>query len=182
MTTFVPSLVRDDGGRWSRAVVVVGTEVERTGVGESTAPTRRPTIAKHMAASKSGRPRGNPAWTPGCPSPNPRGRPRTGLAAAEKIRERVDPDDWISFELGVAMDVKLSIAERRAAWHALIDRGFVKPATAHDLNVSRGDGASYDLSALTDEQLAERLAWLRGRRELGEGTPAEPDQDPTTGG
>lgn len=75
------------------------------------------------------------------------------------------------------MDTKLSIAERRAAWHALIDRGFVKPAQVHDLNVN-ADRHSYDLSSLSDEQLTERLAWLRGQRELGDGTPAEPDQDP----
>ena len=105
---------------------------------------------------------GNPAWVKGCPSPNPNGRPRTGLACAEKVRELVDPAEWVAFELAVARDPKMPLDRRAAAWHALIDRGFTKPAQGVDLLVAGSAGAvTRDWSALPlDERraLLERLS------------------------
>ncbi len=62
-------------------------------------------------------------------SGNARGRPRTGLAFAERVRERIDPDLVIDLALRVASDETIAPAERLAALLPLIDRGFIKPPT-----------------------------------------------------
>jgi hypothetical protein len=41
-------------------------------------------------------------WKKGCPPPNPKGRPRTGTALAERIRERVDVDELIQIASDIA--------------------------------------------------------------------------------
>jgi hypothetical protein len=39
---------------------------------------------------------------PGCPANNPRGRPKTGLALAEAVREHVDPAELVRLALDLA--------------------------------------------------------------------------------
>lgn len=59
-----------------------------------------------MSEGTERRPPGNPNWVRGCPSPNPAGRPRTGLALSEAIRARLDPDT-LNELITVALDVAL---------------------------------------------------------------------------
>lgn len=122
----------------------------------------RVTLAKQMGDQSDAPERrgpGNPAWVKGGPSPNPSGRPRAGLACAEKIREQVDPADWIAFELAVATDPQKSISERRAAWLALIDRGFVRPAQEHNVSISN-TSPEHSYSHLSEVDLDLELARL----------------------
>src|SRR5262245_12477117 len=70
--------------------------------------------------------RGNPAWMPGAPSPNPGGRPR-GLAAL--VREQTgDGLELVAFMLtifrGKRKGASLKLRMEAAAW--LADRGFGK--------------------------------------------------------
>lgn len=108
------------------------------------------------------------------------GRPKRGETRAEQVRRNVDWEKADARMLKILLDPKSKDADAIAAYRELNDRGYGRAVSQHELHVSRGDGGSYDLSALSDEQLAERLAWLRGQRaELAEGTPTEPDQEPT---
>ncbi len=108
------------------------------------------------------------SWKPGCPSPNPGGRPRSSLRAAEAVRELVDPAEWVEFELALARDEKQSADRRAAAWHALIDRGFVRPPTTQDITVSAGTGPARDYSALPLEKLLELEAMHNAVPTVGE--------------
>lgn len=100
------------------------------------------------------------SWAPGT-SGNPLGRKPSGFAASEKIRERLDLDEWIDFELQVARDVKEPIDRRACAWRALIDRAFVRPATGIDVRTTSGDAPARDLSSVPTDELEAKLAWLR---------------------
>src|SRR3954468_3974752 len=91
--------------------------------------------------------RGNPNWTAG-KSGNPRGRPRSGLAFAERVRERVDPDVVIDLAMRVTEDEDLTPSERLAALWPLSDRGFVKPPQTLAASLTAHADASFDVSAL----------------------------------
>lgn len=106
------------------------------------------------------------SWKPGCPSPNPNGRPRAGTAFAERVRERVDPDLVIELALRVAGDEALTPSERLAALWPLIDRGFVKPPTT--INASVTSSVERDWSALPIDERRELLERLRAVPKLGE--------------
>lgn len=123
-----------------------------------------------MAEQATSRRRGNPNWTKGGPSPNPNGRPRTGQALAETIRVKVDPAEWVDFELAVARDTKQPIEKRAAAWHALVDRGFPKPAQT----LLTGDASEPepDLSAFTTDELAQWIA-LRDKAQRSAGSAVD---------
>lgn len=127
-------------------------------------------MAEHAEAK-----RGNPNWVKGGPSPNPKGRPRTGLAAAEKIRELVDPAEWIAFELETARDTTASRERRSAAWHALIDRGFIKPPMGIDANVTNANASQLDWSKATDEQIRDFVGVYEAllRSADNDGSPAD---------
>lgn len=107
------------------------------------------------------------SWKPG-QSGNPAGRPRSPNAAAEKIRERVDLDRVLDL-VDVVLDQKSSAAERADARDRLavvlpvIDRGYTKPPTGiHATLETSATSGSRSFDHLTQEQLRERLAWIRG--------------------
>ncbi len=66
-------------------------------------------------------------------SDNPRGRPRAGLALAEKIRELVDPGELVGMLLGIARDPAVAVKQRLAAISMLADRGWSKPPMAVEI-------------------------------------------------
>lgn len=98
------------------------------------------------------------SWKPG-QSGNPGGRPRTAYAFSEKVRERIDPDQVIALALEFANDAAQPVERRLAVLWQLVDRGFVKPPTTVNANVSSGPLArDYDAMPLADrERLLEML-------------------------
>lgn len=109
---------------------------------------------------------------------NPKGAPRKAESLAHACREAMS-----STELAANMRKLAETAEseqvryQALAW--LADRAHGKVSSDYSLTLNRGAGdGDYQLADLSDEQLAARLEWLKGRA-LAEGTPAESDQDPT---
>lgn len=112
------------------------------------------------------RPRGNPAMVKGGPSLNPKGRPRAGLALAERIRERLDPDTLLDLAVRVAADETLSPERRLEVLIPLYDRGYLKPPTTIAAKVETTDATPRrDWSAVPLEQRRELLAELRRVRD-----------------
>lgn len=96
-------------------------------------------------APKAKRPRGNPNWIKGGPSPNPKGRPRSGMALSDMIRRKVDPQRMVDIALAIAdgrpvpmldeageptndMSSLPTCRDRLAALTWIRDSGFFKPA------------------------------------------------------
>jgi hypothetical protein len=108
-------------------------------------------------------------WLPGS-VPNPKGRPKTGLALAERIRARVDVDQMIDHVLAIAMGKPLGnevlgesssgwapvvdAKTRLAAWNFLADRGFMKPATSLEVSGSNAPQRMVDFGRLPAEDVA----------------------------
>lgn len=103
------------------------------------------------------------AWKPG-QSGNPRGRPRSGLAFAERVRERIDPDLVIDLALRVAEDEELSPTERLATLWPLIDRGFIKPPQTLAATLTSHDYESFDVNALRLDEQRTLLDLIRRTR------------------
>ena len=109
------------------------------------------------------KPRPAHLWKPG-QSGNPKGRPRSGLAFAERVRERIDPDLVIDLALRVAADETISAERRLEALLPLIDRGFIKPPTTIAARVE-----TTDMTPRRDWQtvpLEERRALLESIRRV----------------
>lgn len=70
--------------------------------------------------------RGNPMMVKGGPPLNPHGRPRTGHALAEKVREMVDPAELVAFFLKIKNDPSAKQSDRITAANWLSERGWGK--------------------------------------------------------
>ena len=87
---------------------------------------------------------------------NPRGRPPSGRALAEKIRAKAGDDAAVYVDElhRMALSRRIAPKVRVEVMRVLLDRGFGKPPT--DINVSSGsalDLTGVDLDKLTDRQL-----------------------------
>jgi hypothetical protein len=80
-------------------------------------PRSKPPSRRGMGATAG-------SFKPGDPRINRAGRPRPGLAFAERVRERVDPDMVIDLAIAVAEDESTPLGHRLAALWQLIDRGY----------------------------------------------------------
>jgi hypothetical protein len=170
----------------------------RGDMGKSTPNLPRPRLAcvtadNEKAKGKRGGLRST-SWKPGCPSPNPGGRSRSSFRASEAVRELVEPEEWIAFELAIARDPNQTPDRRSAAWHALIDRGFTRAPSLLEASVTTGASQpGPDLSNLSDDEFERILAMAEGRapavlgagdgseaRALDDATPrSETDSDAT---
>ena len=101
------------------------------------------------------------AFRPGT-SGNPRGRPRTGLALAEKIREMVDPAELVGIVLAIARDPGAPVKHRLAAVTLLADRGWSKPPVAIEIEASTTE---IDVLAMTPRERHEEIERLLAKRE-----------------
>lgn len=113
-----------------------------------------------MKQSPSKKPPTAGSWKPG-QSGNPNGRPRSGLALAEAIRERVDPHKVIDLVVRHLEDEDVPVAQRLAAVLPWMHSGFLKPPTSSSLDIT--SGAERDLSHLSTAELTEMLARIEGR-------------------
>lgn len=108
----------------------------------------------------------------GAPSVNPSGRPRSGLALSEAIREKLDPFAVVELVNRFLADETVPLERRLGVLLPWAHAGYLRPPTTINANVSAEPSAAHDLDGLTDDELRERLEWLRGRRSLTAG----PDQ------
>lgn len=100
------------------------------------------------------------SWKPGT-SGNPNGRPRSGLAFAEAVRERIDPHQVLDLVARHLEDEDVPIAQRLATVLPYLHAGFVKPPTTTDVNVSTGAAAeAARLDAIPIEERRRLLADL----------------------
>ncbi len=106
-------------------------------------------------------------WAKGNPG-NPKGRPRAGLAFAERVRERIDPDLVIDLAMRVACDESLSPIERLRELWPLIDRGFIKPPTTIAAQLETTT-RSRDWSQLPLEERRQMLEMIRRAPQLPAG-------------
>ncbi len=123
-------------------------------------------IRMNQAKPKSGAKRVPNAgsWAPGR-SGNPNGRPRSGLAFAEAVRERIDPHKVLDLMERHLADDDVPVAQRLATLLPYIHAGLVKPPTDTNIAITGAttDGASWDAVPL--EARREKLAELRALRE-----------------
>jgi len=123
------------------------------------------------------------SWKPGI-SGNAKGRPRTGLAFSERIRERLDPDVVITLLLRHLADEDVPIAARLASALPYIGAGYAKPATATDLTIN-GSTPTRDFSAMSLDERRELLGRLRAVPAIGATSdtqatePGPPDPRPS---
>lgn len=135
---------------------------------------------------------------PGGPSANPKGRPRSGLALAEAIRRRIDPEEWVDELWSIARGVPrrpelrtadgsgstvtyepvaVKIRDRVAALSLLASYGFIKPP--QQVEVSQPGGAQVDFSRLSAAEFAV-LDRLIERAATDEPSPAAEPGPPTS--
>jgi hypothetical protein len=120
---------------------------------------------QNMTEQSAPKRRGNPAWVKGGPSPNPLGRPRTGLAFAERLRERVDPDVAIDLLLQFATDDTVSAERRLATMLPWLAAGYMRPPTTIDASVTSHEPPSdYNLDALSVDERRTLAALLAKAR------------------
>jgi hypothetical protein len=124
---------------------------------------RRPCKAA-MSSESSKRRRGPGRPWPKGVSGNPAGRPRTGLALAESVREQADPDEMSARALKIMRGDNDTLALAALTW--LRDSGFLKPPTTSALQITNGAERSY--AHLSDERLTALLAEVRGEKSSDE--------------
>lgn len=147
-------------------------------------PVRSPdTQRKRKPPSRLGKGPTPGSWKPG-QSGNYKGGPRSGLALATTIRERIDPNKVLDIVVGFIDDDKIPAADKLGVLLPWLHAGFLKPPTTSALHVT-GDGEKLDgarlLACLSDSALAE-LADAHDRLGLGRGgeesSPIDTDEAP----
>lgn len=108
------------------------------------------------------------AWKPG-QSGNPKGRPRSGMALAEALRELPLESvvERVKKALGSSDD-----RDALAAATFVANHGYSKPESKHELTLNQGKPAAYDHQRLTEAEqqtLHVLLAKARIPAELTEG-------------
>ncbi len=95
-------------------------------------------------------------------SGNPNGRPRTGLAFAEAVRERLDPHVVLDLVERHLADEEIPIAARLAAVLPFLHSGFIKPPTEASLSLSVASQTARDFSHISVERRLELIAEIDG--------------------
>lgn len=101
------------------------------------------------------------SWKPG-QSGNPKGGPRSGLALATAIRERIDPQTVLDLVVAYIADETVSTADKLDRLLPWLHAGYLKPPTATALHVTGEQSAVGSLTHLSTERLEQLLAEIRG--------------------
>ena len=110
-------------------------------------------------------------WPPGT-SGNPKGRPRSPLALAERIREGMDPDALIALANKVMADDSIPAMQRLQALSPVYLMGFAKLPERHEvLNVNVSQIEVQRVSARLDVDTLRRLTEALEAEALTEGDP-----------
>lgn len=107
---------------------------------------------------------------------NAAGRPRSGLALAEAIRRRVDPERILDLVDRLLADETVPVADRLAAVLPWMGAGYLKPPTTAAVAIETQGAPQLDWSRVP---LATRLALLeaiKSARALDAGAPPAGDQ------
>jgi hypothetical protein len=140
-------------------------------------PVRKPD-SKRRVPSRLGKGPTPGSWKKG-QSGNPRGGPRSGLALATTIRERIDPEKVLDIVCEYIDDADVPAADKLDRLLPWLHAGFLKPPTATSLHVTTETTEPLKLAHLSDAELELRLAWLKGEvRELPESSESDTDEPP----
>ena len=102
---------------------------------------------------------------PGAPSLNPRGRPRTGLALAEAIRRKIDPEQITDMLLRFANDEDVALDKRLLGLLPWVQLGYLRPPSTSAVRVETAPGApTLDVAAMPLEVQRELLVAIRRAR------------------
>lgn len=116
-------------------------------------------------------------------SGNPKGRPRSPYALANKIRDQVDPDELIALALSIARGEPQSIEvgegqpipcevpttkDRLAAMKFLADRGYVAPPKETIAHNTQDKRVTFDFSRLSDSELDDYYRLLKQAQSDGD--------------
>lgn len=132
-------------------------------------PGRQPTLLNSM--EKANRPRVPNAgsFKPGDPRINRNGRPRTGAALAEAIREQLDPKVALDLLAKFAVDENVPVERRLAVLLPWYQAGYTKPEQRHELALEQRNAPQRNWSAVPLEERKALLEKLRGVPELTSG-------------
>lgn len=137
---------------------------------------------RHKPPSRLGKGPTAGSWKPG-QSGNYKGGPRSGLALATAIRERIDPHKVLDIVVAFIDDETIAHAEKLALLLPWLHAGFLKPPTSAALHVTSDadklDGARL-LGALSEGTLRELLECQDRLETTDIGAPTdEEDQEVT---
>jgi hypothetical protein len=76
------------------------------------------------------------SFKPGQPSPNPGGRPRSGLALATAIRERIDPHSVLDLVVRYLSDESVPLQDRLHTLLPWLHAGYLKPPQTSALHIT----------------------------------------------
>jgi hypothetical protein len=109
--------------------------------------------------------RGGPFRRGHDPRRNLAGRPRTGLALAETIRRKVDPEQIVDMLLRLAADETVPLDKRLVTLLPWVQLGYLRPPTTAAVRVETSSGApALDVSAMPLEVQRELLAAIQRAR------------------
>jgi hypothetical protein len=106
--------------------------------------------------SEQTRPRGNPAWRRGGPSPNPGGRPKSGIT--EALRARVSPDEIATFLLSTVNDPAIPILTRIRTAEIVLNRCEGMPLARSEILADVTNRTADPYAHLSDDELAQLKA------------------------
>lgn len=115
------------------------------------------------------------SFKPGDPRINRNGRPRTGAALAEAIREQLDPKVALDLLAKFAVDENVPVERRLAVLLPWYQAGYTKPEQRHELALEQRGGPERDWSKVPLEERVELLRRLRAVPELASGDDNEPE-------
>lgn len=106
---------------------------------------------------------------------NPKGRPRPGLAFADAVRRRIDPDRILDLLDRYLADEKVDLEKRLSAVLPYINAGFLRPPTTAAVRVETAPAApALDVAALPLEAQRQLLAAIQTARAA---LPPAPDDE-----
>lgn len=121
-----------------------------------------------QGAEKPKRPATTGSWKPGCPSPNPKGRPPTGTSFAEKVRAFLAENDEQGKEPRAEVMLRclyeLALGGSIQAHRLLFERGYgvMKPVEAEEPEEETAEGAYLVYLRKHPKEREKYLAYLEG--------------------
>jgi hypothetical protein len=128
------------------------------------------------------KPRKPGTWKPG-QSGNPRGSPRSGMAFADAVRRRLDPNECLELVTRYMRDENVPIEKRLAVLLPWLHAGYLKPptATAIDVRTRHEIALPAGFDAMSPADKARIAADIRARADARLLLPIPVGDDETEG-